>query len=260
MNEQNGNRVSEDLVYINNVTKIFNRPENPALDNITASIPKQKIVGLVGPDGAGKTTLIRLIAGLFLPTSGEIKVAGFSTVSQASNIHDILGYMPQKFGLYEDLTVLQNLNLYAELRGVKGKAREETFKNLLSFTNLTPFTERLAGALSGGMKQKLGLACTLIQKPTLLLLDEPSVGVDPLSRRELWKMVSELLKDGISVVWSTAYLDEAEKCDSVLLLNEGKLLFYGPPRDLTKRFERQTLRVDVITHFTPSFKLGWCVR
>ncbi len=155
----------------------------------------------------------------------------------------MIGYMPQKFGLYEDLTVQQNLNLFADLRGVPLKERKEIYRTLLDFTGLQPFTERLAGALSGGMKQKLGLACALIKKPTLLLLDEPSVGVDPISRRELWKMVHDLLKDGISVVWSTAYLDEAEKCGSVLLLNEGKLLYNGPPKDLCQRVKGRTFQI-----------------
>src|SRR5437868_5655520 len=138
----------------------------------------------------------------------------------------------KKFGLYEDLSVIQNLNLYADLKGVTKKEKEKVFKKLLDFTGLEPFQARLAGALSGGMKQKLGLACALIKKPTLLLLDEPSVGVDPISRGELWRMVHALLADGISVLWSTAYLDEAERCDTVLLLNEGKLLYNGVPSEL----------------------------
>ena len=239
--------MSEILVHINEVSKVFAKPETRALDRINAVIPKGEIVGLVGPDGAGKTTLIRLIAGLLLPSSGSIDVGGYSTVSHANDIHEILGYMPQKFGLYEDLTVMQNLNLYADLKGLIGKKdRQEVFQNLLAFTNLAPFTDRLAGDLSGGMKQKLGLACTLIQKPTLLLLDEPSVGVDPLSRRELWKMVQGLLGEGISVVWSTAYLDEAERCDTVLLLNEGKLLFHGSPKDLTKRVDGRVFKISNI--------------
>jgi ABC-2 type transport system ATP-binding protein len=238
--------VNEVLVEIRNLSKRFSPRLPPALSEINAVIPKGEIVGLAGPDGAGKTTLIRLIAGLLLPTEGQITVAGYDTVKQAEFIHYLSGYMPQKFGLYEDLTVMQNLNLYADLRGVVGEERKKTFEKLLKFTGLAPFTDRLAKALSGGMKQKLGLACALIKKPLLLLLDEPSVGVDPISRRELWKMVYGLLEEGISVVWSTAYLDEAERCHSVLLLNEGKLLYNGPPQELTKRVEGRVFKVSDI--------------
>ncbi len=235
--------MSDALVSIRNLSKVFATAQEPALKEITAEIPKGQIVGLAGPDGSGKTTLIRLIAGLLLPTKGMITVAGYDTVKDSEYIHYLTGYMPQKFGLYEDLTVMQNLNLYAELRGVLGEKKQETFDKLLSFTGLAPFTERLAKDLSGGMKQKLGLACALIKKPALLLLDEPSVGVDPISRRELWKMVHELLKDGISVLWSTAYLDEAERCDTVLLLNEGQLLFSGTPINLTKRVKDRVFKI-----------------
>jgi ABC-2 type transport system ATP-binding protein len=235
--------MSAPLVVIQNLSKMFPPSQAPALQGINVVIPKGKIVGLAGPDGAGKTTLLRLIAALLLPSSGKLTVAGNDTVKNPEEIHEITGYMPQKFGLYEDLSVRQNLDLYANLRNVHGDEKEKTFEKLLSFTNLGPFTQRLAGNLSGGMKQKLGLACALIKKPELLLLDEPSVGVDPLSRRELWKMVTSLLDEGISVVWSTAYLNEVEKCDTVLLLNQGKLLYDGPPAGLTKRVENRVFRV-----------------
>jgi ABC-2 type transport system ATP-binding protein len=235
--------MSEVLVDIQHVSKIFDPKFSPALSDIQGVVHKGKIVGMAGPDGAGKTTLIRLIAGLLKPTSGTITVAGFDTIKDSDKISSIIGYMPQKFGLYEDLTVLQNLNLYADLKGVPKDKKKEEFDKMLKFTSLEPFTGRLAGALSGGMKQKLGLACALLQKPALLLLDEPSVGVDPISRQELWKMVHALIEEGVSVVWSTAYLDEAEKCDSVLLLNEGKLLYAGPPHDLTKRMEGRTFKL-----------------
>ena len=151
--------------------------------------------------------------------------------------------MPQRFGLYEDLTVMQNLVLYADLQGVLGAEREERFGRLLTFTNLHAFTDRRAKALSGGMKQKLGLACALLRKPPLLLLDEPSVGVDPISRRELWKMVRELIEEGITVVWSTSYLDEAASCDRVILLDKGSVLYYGAPQDLTKRTEGRVYKI-----------------
>lgn len=223
------------IVNISNISKEFIKDVPLALNEISAQVPKGEMVGLAGPDGSGKTTLIRLIAGLLLPTRGQITVEGFDTAKDAYEIHTIAGYMPQKFGLYEDLTVQQNLNLYADLTGVVGEERETVFEKLMAFTDLKPFTDRLAGKLSGGMKQKLGLACALVRKPKLLLLDEPSVGVDPISRKELWKMMQELLKEGITILWSTAYLDEAEKCDTILLLNEGKLIFHGPPSEMTQR-------------------------
>jgi drug efflux transport system ATP-binding protein len=238
--------VNDLLVEIQNLSKRFSPKLPLVLDKIEAKIPKGKIVGLVGPDGAGKTTLIRLIAALLLPTEGTIKVDGYDAVKQAEYVHYLTGYMPQRFGLYEDLSVLQNLRLYADLRGIVGAEREETFQRLLKFTGLAPFTERLARALSGGMKQKLGLACALIKKPALLLLDEPSVGVDPISRRELWKMVNDLLKEGISIIWSTAYLDEAQQCDTVLLLNEGKLLYSGDPKELTARVQGRVFKLTEI--------------
>ena len=235
------------VVTIMGVAKRFPGQPAPALKDLTASIRAGEITGLVGPDGAGKTALIRLLTGLLVPDDGAITVAGHDTGSEAEAIHAITGYMPQKFGLYEDLTVLENLNLYADLRALVGPDRQETFERLLTFTDLTRFTGRLAGALSGGMKQKLGLACALIRKPRLLLLDEPSVGVDPISRRELWRMVRALVDDGIAVVWSTAYLDEAEQCDTVLLLNEGELLFSGPPDGLTDRVKARSYHILGVT-------------
>jgi ABC-2 type transport system ATP-binding protein len=235
------------LAVLDNVSKQFLKQGPLAIETLSATISKGTMVGLVGPDGSGKTTLIRLMAGLLKPSSGFIKIAGFDTIKDAEHIHKLVGYMPQKFGLYEDLSVQQNLNLYADLRGLVKEERSATFKKLLSFTALGPFTDRLARALSGGMKQKLGLACALLTKPTLLLLDEPSVGVDPLSRRQLWNMVQELLHEDISVVWSTAYLDEAEKCDSVLLLYEGKLLHNGPPMALTQTMDGRTFKITNIS-------------
>lgn len=220
-------------IVLSAVSKSFGT--QAALDNITAEIGGGLVTGLVGPDGAGKTTLIRLITGLLAPSGGRIEVLGFDTKQNPQAVQNIIGYMPQRFGLYEDLTVQENLNLYADLRGLPASERAETFKRLLRFTALEPFTARYAGKLSGGMKQKLGLACALIRTPRVLLLDEPSVGVDPISRRELWSMVQDLKGEGLAVIWSTAYLDEAERCDRVLLLSEGKLLFEGEPNTLTGR-------------------------
>lgn len=229
------------IVEIKNATKSF--AHQIALQKLTVSLPKGKITGIVGPDGAGKTTLIRLMAALLWPTNGTIQINGYDTVKESESIHQMIGYMPQRFGLYEDLTVMQNLSLYADLNGVIGEERKKTFERLLHFTNLAPFTQRLAQNLSGGMKQKLGLACTLIRKPVLLLLDEPSVGVDPISRRELWKMIHELTQDEISIVVSSTYLDEAEKCHSVLLLDKGNVLFNGPPDALTAQAKGRTFKV-----------------
>ena len=231
------------LVEIKNLSKQFSPAAPFALDSVSASFPKGKIIGIAGPDGSGKTTLIRLMAGLLKPTHGSITIADHDTIQDSEEIHFLTGYMPQRFGLYEDLTVMQNLSLYADLRGVVGEERRATFEKLLKFTGLAPFTDRLARNLSGGMKQKLGLACALVKKPALLLLDEPSVGVDPISRRELWSMVGSLIEEGISVVWSTAYLDEAESCNTVMLLNAGKVCFIGDPKELTERVSGRTFKV-----------------
>src|SRR6201984_2780912 len=202
------------LVETTGLVKSFGEGVSPALDHLDTRVGGGALTGLAGPDGAGKTTLMRLLAGLLLPTAGSIRVLGFDPTTEPEEIRTRIGYMPQRFGLYEDLTVRQNLNLYADLRNVVGEEREESFERLLTFTDLKAFQARKAGALSGGMKQKLGLACALVSKPELLLLDEPGVGVDPISRRDLWKIVQELVASGIGGVWSTAYLDEAELCQS----------------------------------------------
>ena len=221
----------------------FDRSESLVLRDINAEIYPGKITGLVGPDGAGKTTLMRIMASLLVPCEGQVTACGYDTQRAPGSVRERIGYMPQRFGLYEDLSVIENLRLYADLRAVFGREREETFERLLSFTDLKRFTSRHAGQLSGGMKQKLGLACALIRKPEVLLLDEPSVGVDPISRRELWQMVRDLADEQMAVVWSTAYLDEAEQCDEVLLLNKGNLLFSGPPQELTSRVEGRVVQV-----------------
>ena len=222
-------------VVVDKVSRCFG--EVWALHDVSAVIYPGRLTGLVGPDGAGKTTLMRLMTGLLAPASGHINIVGLDTVQDADKIAFNVGYMPQRFGLYEDLSVLENMKLYARLRGLNAQESQQTFNKLLAFTRLKPFSQRLAGQLSGGMKQKLGLACAMMAAPDVLLLDEPGVGVDPLSRQDLWQMVAKLTGDGVAVVWATAYLDEAEKCDSVLLLNEGKLVFDGRPSDLTARLQ-----------------------
>jgi ABC-2 type transport system ATP-binding protein len=235
--------MSDALVTLDLVRKVFPRSRKPALEGVSARLQAGQITGLVGPDGAGKTTLLRLIAGLLAPTSGTISVDRHDPIRDARTLREFIGYMPQKFGLYEDLSVKENLELHADLRSLVGEERATTFKRLLEFTDLARFTARLAGKLSGGMKQKLGLACALLGRPRLLLLDEPSVGVDPISRRELWKMVHELIAQGMAVVWSTAYLDEAELCAEVLLMNDGRLIFAGKPGELTNRIHDRSLQI-----------------
>ncbi|MCW5577192.1 MAG: ABC transporter ATP-binding protein [Dokdonella sp.] len=215
-----------------------------ALRAVSATIHTGRLTGLVGPDGAGKTTLLRILAGLLTPSTGRASVAGLDVVVDNDAIHHATGYMPQRFGLYEDLSVLENMRLYARLRGLDTTRNADLFAELLEFTRLGPFTARLAGKLSGGMKQKLGLACALMARPKVLLLDEPGVGVDPVSRQDLWRMVQALTDDGMAVVWSTAYLDEAERCDSVLLLHEGRLLFDGPPQRLTAQLRERSFRLE----------------
>ncbi|MCW7763522.1 ATP-binding cassette domain-containing protein [Photorhabdus luminescens] len=231
-------------IKLEKAEKTFPNLSHPAVSSLTAEIYGGSVTGLVGPDGAGKTTLIRMLAGLLKPDSGSIEIMGLDPIKNGVQVRFELGYMPQKFGLYEDLTVLENLNLYADLRGVLGDERKKTYEQLLTFTDLTRFTGRLAGKLSGGMKQKLGLACTLLGKPKILLLDEPGVGVDPIARRELWRMVHELADDGMLILWSTSYLDEAEQCRDVLLLNQGKLLYNGQPQKLTQKMYGRSFLLD----------------
>ncbi|ELY2767808.1 ATP-binding cassette domain-containing protein [Cronobacter malonaticus] len=232
---------ANDSIVLDGLVKRFPGLEKPALAPLSVTIRAGSVTGLVGPDGAGKTTLMRILAGLMRQDDGRVQVLGLDPIAEENALHAVLGYMPQKFGLYEDLTVQENLNLYADLRSVTGAVREQTFARLLEFTALGPFTGRLAGKLSGGMKQKLGLACTLVGQPKVLLLDEPGVGVDPISRRELWQMVHELAGDGMLILWSTSYLDEAEQCREVLLMNEGELLYQGAPQALTERMAGRSL-------------------
>src|SRR5438093_3652504 len=205
-----------------------------ALDGVSLEAAHGTLTALVGPDGAGKTTLIRLAAGLMSADGGELKILGVDVSADPQQVQDRIGYMPQKFGLYEDLTVQENLDLYADLHGVTDNERRQRYPRLMEMTALGPFTDRLAGRLSGGMKQKLGLACTLVRSPELLLLDEPTVGVDPLSRRELWEIILQLVNNqGLTVLLSTSYLDEAERCGHAVVLHQGKVLAQGRPAEVS---------------------------
>jgi ABC-2 type transport system ATP-binding protein len=230
----------EVALEVNNISKIFHvgARQVQALQQVSFRVRHGVVTGLVGPDAAGKTTLMRLAAGLLVADTGSIAVLGMDAATQSLAVQGTIGYMPQRFGLYEDLTVQENLDLYADLQGVPETSRRARYAELMHMAGLERFTKRLAGQLSGGMKQKLGLACALVRQPSLLLLDEPTVGVDPLSRRELWNIVYRLVREqGTSVLLSTAYLDEAERCDDVVLLHEGKLLAQGAPAEL-----RETMR------------------
>ena len=204
-----------------------------ALHDVSLQVGAGTLSALVGPDGAGKTTLLRLAAGLMRADAGSLQVLGIDVAADPQAVQDRISYMPQRFGLYEDLSVQENLDLYADLHGVSAEARRTRYARLMAMTDLGRFTTRLAGQLSGGMKQKLGLACTLVRSPQLLLLDEPTVGVDPLSRRELWQIVQQLVADEqLSVIVSTSYLDEAERCAQVFVLHEGRLLAQGTPQSI----------------------------
>ncbi|CAG8999102.1 MAG: putative multidrug ABC transporter ATP-binding protein YbhF [Candidatus Celerinatantimonas neptuna] len=236
--------MNKSKIITHDLEKSFNGMGKPAIAPLDLTIESGYVTGLLGPDGAGKTTLLRMFAGLLEASKGNIHILGFDPIHDSAQLHEHLGYMPQKFGLYTDLSVQENLDLYRDLRGVDKHVWPATCQRLLEFTDLSSFTSRPAGKLSGGMKQKLGLACTLVGRPKILLLDEPGVGVDPISRRELWRMVHELADDGMLIVWSTSYLDEAEQCQHILLMNEGELLFQGQPEQLTCTIQGRSLLID----------------
>ena len=230
----------KDLAYKFKNSKCF------ALNNICANIKKGVITGIVGPDSAGKTTLLRNITGLLVPSSGTVRTLSLNPKTQKDKINKLTGYMPQKFGLYEDLSVRENLELYSKLKEIPQKDIREMFEKLYKFTNLEAFKERLAGKLSGGMKQKLALACALLGKPDLLILDEPSVGVDPISRKDLMSMVRALSSEHTTTIWSTSYMDEAHSFDVCIVMNKGKIIYCGKPQDLgndTKNFENKVIEL-----------------
>ena len=220
------------------------KARSTALRDVDIEVRPGIITGLIGPDGAGKSTLMRLACGLLLPDSGRIEVLGMDVRESAIRVQSAVGYMPQRFGLYEDLSVQENLDLYADLQGLDPAQRAARYEALMRMTALAPFTRRLASHLSGGMKQKLGLACTLVGNPRLLFLDEPTAGVDPISRRELWSIVDRLVAtEKTSVILSTAYLDEAERCDDIVLLHEGRVLGQGEPGQFCKPLRGRTFHV-----------------
>ncbi|MGD1007383.1 MAG: ABC transporter ATP-binding protein [Ignavibacteriaceae bacterium] len=229
----------EAAINVNNIKK--NYGEVNALKGISFDVKSAEMFGLVGPDGAGKTTTIKLLCGLLQPTGGSAELFGFDLVKDIVKIQKHIGYLSQKFSLYGDLTIDENIEFFANLHGVKDykKRRNE----LLEFTRLTPFRTRLADNLSGGMKQKLALACTLIHKPNVIFLDEPTTGVDPVSRRDFWKILSNLQQDGVTIFMSTPYLDEAERCNRVALLNKGEVLSFDTPQNIKQSLNKSIIEI-----------------
>ncbi len=212
-----------------------------AVEQLTLSVQRGEIFGLIGPDGAGKTTAMRIACGLVRPDRGEAKLMGYDSVLQARKVKEHLGYMPQRFSLYPDLSVAENLRFFADLFGLSRAEREEREADLFSFNRLQPFRERRAGALSGGMKQKLALSCTLIHRPAVLILDEPTTGVDPVSRKEFWSILTDLAAAGLALWVSTPYMDEAALCQRVALMHRGRLIAQGTPEEVITRFPQRIL-------------------
>jgi ABC-2 type transport system ATP-binding protein len=230
-----------DAIKTDNLTKKFDTLT--AVDGLTLSVAQGELFGLVGSDGAGKTTTMRMLAAIMEPSAGNAWVMGKHVVEESEAIKEDIGYMSQRFGLYADLTVLENIHFYADIYGLPGRAREERIKRLLAFSNLTPFGKRKAGKLSGGMKQKLGLACALVHTPKVLFLDEPTNGVDPVSRRDFWRILYQLLREGVAIFVSTAYLDEADRCNRIGLIHRGKLLACDTPERLKRLMHGTILEV-----------------
>ena len=229
------------MIKTSNLSRSFG--ENIAVNDLNLNIHKGELYGLVGPDGAGKSTTMRLLTAIMDPTSGDAWVSGHSILTEGELIKEKIGYMSQRFGLYEDLTVMENILFYADLYEVPKKERPPRIERLLGFSNLTPFKDRLAGKLSGGMKQKLGLACSLIHTPAVLFLDEPTNGVDPVSRRDFWKILYELLKEEVTILVSTAYLDEAERCSRIGLMHHGRILIEDGPKNIRSSLHQPMIEV-----------------
>lgn len=234
----------EYVITTDDLTKRFrNHNSPPAIDSISLSIPRGVIFGLVGPDGAGKTTLLRMLSTVMLPTSGTAQVFGFDVCKNPESIRRQIGYMPQNFSLYSDLSVLENLNFFAEIQQVSAERKPARITEMLRFTRLQEFSGRKAATLSGGMKKKLALACALVHEPQVLFLDEPSTGVDPVSRRELWVILSEVVQSGVTIVVSTPYMDEAERCHQISFISQGKILTTGTPEELIQQLPFEVLEV-----------------
>jgi ABC-2 type transport system ATP-binding protein len=231
----------QSAIVANELTKSF--PGVPAVDHLSFDVKVGEIFGLVGPDGAGKTTTLRMLAGVMPPDEGGASVAGCDVVKDPEGAKHHLSYMPQRFGLYEDLTVDENIRFYADLFGVNKDERVRRSAQLLQAAGMSEFRTRLAGKLSGGMKQKLGLVCALIHRPKVILLDEPTTGVDPVSRRDFWRILYDLVSEGVAILTSTAYLDEAERCHRVALLHQGKMLFCDTPSRLKERLGKGVLSI-----------------
>jgi ABC-2 type transport system ATP-binding protein len=218
------------MVQVENVSKQYGAVT--AVDNVSFELEQGRVLGFLGSDGAGKTTLLRMIAAMIRPSTGKIRIAGLDTIARKKQVKTRIGYMPQRFALYQDLTVEENIDFFMDIYGISGSERDRRKKRYLGFSNLLPFLDRMAGALSGGMKQKLGLACVLVHQPDLLILDEPTNGVDPVSRREFWDILAQMRNDGMTILVSTAYMDEGDKCDRLVLMHAGRVLATGRPEAL----------------------------